>query len=309
MRETPVTFPSGDLTLAGTLATPEGTGPRPAALLVSGSGPIDRDGNHKRLRLDIQRQLAAALAEAGVATFRYDKRGAGASEGSFLATGFWDNVDDTAAALAALRAQPGVAGDRVVVVGHSEGALVATALAGRGTPLAGLVLLSPTARPGEETLRWQARAVEPSVPPVVRGILRLMRTDFATQVSKNHQKLKATRTDVARIGGRRLNARWHREFLAYDPRADLATITAPVLALTGDHDVQVPPEDLETLSALVPGDVEATLVPDLNHLLRHQTGTPTLKSYKTDVRRPVDPRVTALVTSWVGRRVAPDPAA
>ncbi|KAE8763659.1 alpha/beta hydrolase [Georgenia thermotolerans] len=304
MRETTLTFPSGDLTLAGTVAVPEGAGPWPAALLVSGSGPIDRDGNHKRLRLDIQRQLAAALADAGAATLRYDKRGAGQSGGSFLATGFWDNVDDAAAALAALRSQAGVDADRVLVVGHSEGALVATALAGRGTPLAGLVLLSPAARPGEETLRWQAHALEPSLPAVLRGVFRLMRTDFVAQVSKNHRKIKATRTDVAWVGGQRLNARWFREFLAYDPRADLATITAPVLAATGDHDVQVPPEDLETLAALVPGDVETVLVPDLNHILRHQTGTPTLKTYKTDVRHPVDPRVNELLTSWVTRRVA-----
>ncbi|GAA1625496.1 alpha/beta hydrolase family protein [Georgenia ruanii] len=303
MRETTLTFPSGALTLAATLAVPEGAGPWPAALLVSGSGPIDRDGNHKSLRLDIQRQLAVALAEAGVATLRYDKRGAGASQGDFLRAGFWDNVDDAGAALAALRGQGGVDADRVLVVGHSEGALVATALAGRGTPLAALVLLSPTARPGEETLRWQARAVEPSLPTLVRGVLRLLRIDFAAQVSKNHRKIKATRTDVARIGGRRLNARWHREFLAYDPRTDLGTITAPVLALTGDHDVQVPPEDLQTLAGLVPGDVETVLVPDLNHILRHQAGTPTLKTYRTDVRHPVDPRVTELVASWVARRV------
>jgi uncharacterized protein len=302
MTETDLTFTSGGLTLAGTLRRPAGaTAPVPAVVLVSGSGPIDRDGNAKRLRLDIQRQLAVALADAGIASLRYDKRGAGRSEGSFLEAGFWDNVDDADAALGALRGQPGI--DQVIVLGHSEGALIATALAGRGVDAAGFVLLSPAARPGEDVLVWQATAIAPTLPRFVRLVLRLLRTDLTKQVRKNHVKLKATTTDVARIGGQRHNARWFREFMAYDPATDLARITAPVLALAGGKDLQAPPADLTRIAELVPG-ARTVLVEDLNHILRPTAGPATLSTYRKDVARPVDPRVTAAVLEW-GAQVVP----
>lgn len=304
MPESTLTFRSADLTLAGTLTLPGVAQPVPGVVLVTGSGPIDRDGNHKKLPLAVSAQLAAALTAGGVASLRYDKRGVGASEGTFLAAGLDDNVDDAAAAVEALRAQPAVDPDRIVVVGHSEGALIATALAARGVPLAGVVLLAGAARSGEEVLRWQADQLGPTLPAPVRWVLRLMRTDLPTQVRKNHAKIKATTTDVARVGPQRINARWHREFMAYDPAADLGALTASVLALTGAKDLQAPPDDLEVIARLVPGEVQTELVADLSHILRTQDGAPSLKSYRADARRPVDARVLDLVVSWVRRTTA-----
>ncbi|SEL02238.1 Serine aminopeptidase, S33 [Blastococcus sp. DSM 46786] len=95
-------------------------------LLASGSGPIDRDSNHRRARFD-------------VASLRYDKRGVGGSPGDWRAAGLHDNVDDLGAALDALRARPEVDPARVLLAGHSEGAILAAALAARGAPVAGLV--------------------------------------------------------------------------------------------------------------------------------------------------------------------------
>lgn len=305
MRETAVTVTSSGATLSGTLTLPVGDGPFPAALLVPGSGPIDRDSNHKRQRLEVTRSLAVALAGAGVASLRYDKRGVGASEGDFLRAGFLENADDVEAALGTLASSPGIDADRVVVVGHSEGALLATIVASRSELPAGVILLSPSATPGEELLRWQARQLAPSLPAPVRLLLRVLPGDLESRVARNHERIKATTEDVARIGGARLNARWHREFMAYDPRPDLARLTVPVLAVTGGKDLQTDPADLATVASLIAGPVETHEVPDVSHLLRHQPGRASLAAYKEELRRPVDPRVLDLVTAWVARLLAP----
>lgn len=342
MTDTTLRFRSGEHTLVGTLSLPDGEGPFAAALLVPGSGPVDRDSNHKRMRLDITRQLAVALNQAGIATLRYDKRGVGESSGDFLRAGFRDNIDDAGAALAALAQAPGVDASRVVVVGHSEGALLATAVAAQATEtggdaghetgpapaggggsatgaglatggapatgaaprLVGVVLLSGSATPGEELLSWQAAQIAPTLPAPVRLLLRLLRTDLERKVAKNHARIKATTTDVARVDGARLNARWTREFMAYDPRADLARITAPVLAITGSKDLQTRPADLAVIARTVRGPVETHEVPDLNHILRPAAGPATLSSYRKDVRQPVDRRVLDLVVGWTRRTVA-----
>ncbi len=117
--------------LAGTLTLPDAPAPVPAVLLAAGSGPLDRDSNHRRLRFDVTRALAHALAEGGLASLRYDKRGVGGSPGDWRAAGLYDNVDDLARARDALAARPEVDPGRIVLAGHSEGAVLAAALAGR----------------------------------------------------------------------------------------------------------------------------------------------------------------------------------
>ena len=302
MRELQVQVP-GEPPLAGTLTLPDSPRPAPAVLLASGSGPLDRDSNHRRARFDVSRQLAHALAAAGLASLRYDKRGLGGTPGDWRAAGFTDNVDDLGRALETLAARPEVDAGRVLLAGHSEGALLAAAVGSRadgqlGVPVAGLALLAMSATPGEELLRWQARRIAPTLPAPVRGLLRLLRIDLEAKVAANHARIKATTTDVARIGGARLNARWHREFLAHDPRVDLARIAVPVLALTGDEDLQVPADDLAVLAATVPGPVEVHRVPDLTHTLRRQVRAPSMRRYREELRRPVDPEVLATVVAW-----------
>jgi pimeloyl-ACP methyl ester carboxylesterase len=308
VRELPLQVP-GEPALAGTLTLPDTPLPAPAVLLAAGSGPIDRDSNHRRARFDVTRQLAHALAEGGLASLRYDKRGVGESPGDWRTAGLHDNVDDLARALDALAARPEVDADRLLVAGHSEGAVLAAALAGRedGRPaahVAGVVLLAVSAAPGEELLRWQARQIAPTLPAPVRGLLRLMRTDLEAKVAANHARIKATTTDVARIGGARVNARWMREFMAHDPRADLARLGVPVLALTGEKDLQVPAAALDVLAAVVPGPVEVHRVPDLTHTLRRQPGRASLRAYRAELRRPVDPEVLATVVDWCRRVTA-----
>ncbi|RBQ06123.1 alpha/beta hydrolase [Micromonospora sp. LHW51205] len=295
----PLVVDSGEQRLSGTLTLPDGAGGHPVALLLPGSGPINRDGDHRRLPLGIQRHLAAALAGAGIAVARYDRRGVGESTGEFLRTGFFDNVDDAAAVFAALRDDPAVDAGRMFLVGHSEGALTAVALAARGVPVAGLVLLSAPGRSGAEVLRWQAGRLLPTLPAPVRLVLRLTRTDLVAKVARNHEKILATDKDVAWVGGQRLNARWFREFLRYDPRPDLARVDAPILALTGDKDLQTDPADLPVIAAHAGGPVQTTVLPDVTHVLRRQPGPPSLRAYRDEAKQPLDPSVVEPVLSWL----------
>ncbi|SFE56370.1 alpha/beta hydrolase family protein [Blastococcus tunisiensis] len=297
MRELPVQIP-GEPPLAGTLTLPEDGLPAPAVVIASGSGPLDRDSNHRRARFDVARQLAGSLAAGGLASLRYDKRGVGASPGDWRTVGLHDNVDDLGRARDVLAARDEVDASRILLAGHSEGAILATALAARGVPVTGLVLLSMSAAPGAELLRWQARTIGPTLPRPVRALLRLLRVDLEKKVAANHDRIRATTADVARIGGARINARWHREFLAHDPREDLRRLTVPVLALTGEKDLQVDPAHLTTIRATVPAEVTAAVVPDLTHTLRRQPGRPSMGAYRKELRKPVDPAVLTTVVGW-----------
>jgi hypothetical protein len=297
MDQLPLHVP-GEHPLNGTLTLPDGGLPAPAVVIASGSGPLDRDSNHRRARFDVARQLALALAAGGLASLRYDKRGVGESPGDWRTAGLYDNVDDLGRARDALATRPEVDPQRILLAGHSEGAILAAALAARGVPTAGVVLLSTSAAPGEALLRWQVRQVTPTLPAPVRALLRMFRVDLEKKVAANHDRIRATTTDVARIGGARINARWTREFMAHDPRNDLRRITVPVLALTGEKDLQVDPADLGVIAATVPGGVDTVRVPAVSHTLRRQPGSPSLGAYKKELREPVDPDVLGSVVRW-----------
>ena len=297
MDQLPLHVP-GEHPLNGTLTLPDGGLPAPAVVIASGSGPLDRDSNHRRARFDVARQLAHALAAGGLASLRYDKRGVGESPGDWRTAGLYDNVDDLGRARDALATRPEVDPQRILLAGHSEGAILAAALAARGVPTAGVVLLSTSAAPGEALLRWQVRQVTPTLPAPVRALLRMFRVDLEKKVAANHDRIRATTTDVARIGGARINARWTREFMAHDPRNDLRRITVPALALTGEKDLQVDPADLGVIAATVPGGVDTVRVPDVSHTLRRQPGSPSLGAYKKELREPVDPDVLGSVVRW-----------
>jgi len=305
--ETEVSVAAGGARLAGTLTLPSGV-PVAAALLVPGSGPVDRDSDHPRMRLGVTRELAHALAAAGVASLRYDKRGVGRSSGDFLSAGLGDNMTDAAVALAALRER--LPGAPVVVVGHSEGAMIATRLAADESDLAGAVLIAAPAVVGEQMLAWQTQQIVSTLPRFARGILRLLHIDLAAKQRRNVERLRGSTTDVIRLEGRRVNAKWHRELIAHDPAADLGRIRVPVLAITGDHDLQVDPDDLDRIAAMVPAPVEIERPDRLTHLLRRDVGdTASFAAYRSLVRQPVDEELLERVAGWVAARGRDAPGA
>ena len=284
--------------LAGTLTLPAGPGPHPAVLCLPGSGRVDRDSNAGRVRMDLGVPLATALARRGIASLRYDRRGVGATPGDWHAVGFLDNRMDAAAVLRALRAREEIRQDAVGVLGHSEGAVHAMWLGANADPAA-VVMLAGYARPGEEAVRWQGARLAATLPRVVRPLLPVLRRVATRQLAR----LAATTTDSARIGGVRVNARWWREQLAHDPRPDLARITAPVLAVTGDKDVQVDAADLDVIASLVPGGADTRRVPGLTHVLRRTDGPATPLSYRRLLRDPVDTELLTDVARWLADRL------
>ena len=301
--EREIVFRSQGLRLAGTLTIPDAAAEGvPAALLISGSGPLDRDSNHKGTRLDVMRQIAVGLADSGIASLRYDRRGIAGSDGDYMSAGLWDNLEDARAALAGLRTRPELDPERIVVIGHSEGAIHAAHLAAEVPGLAGAVLLAGPAQPGRQVLQWQGAQVHDSLPGPLRKVMGWVRFDMQRMQTKSLDKMEATTTDVARIQGSKVNAKWFREFLACDPADALRAIEVPVLALTGDKDIQVDPGDITAMATLIDGDFTGSVVPDMTHLLRHQTGSASLLRYRSQLTQPVDPRVIVMISDWIKAR-------
>jgi uncharacterized protein len=98
-----------------------------------------------------------------------------------------------------------------------------------------------------------------------------------------------------------VNARWTRDFVAYDPARVLAKVSVPVLAITGGHDLQVPPSDVQVMGQLVQGPFEGHVVADLSHLLRQDPDSIGPRGYRRQTRQPMSPEVLRLITDWVTR--------
>lgn len=297
MTDTDVSIPSDGLSLRGTLRV-VGSSPGPAALLISGSGPIDRNSNSKRLPINVMGQIASQFTADGIASLRYDKRGVGESEGDYLTAGLHDNIADARAALEVLRARPEVDARRIVVIGHSEGALIASDLAS-DDQLAGVALLAGAARNGHDVLRWQARQLAPTLPKLVQWLMKLLRQDLVRTQTKRLERIETSTDDVIRIQLIKLNAKWFREFMAFEPTEGLQRATVPVLAITGSKDLQVDPANIGTMERVIPTPFAGHVVGGVTHLLRHEPGPASVRTYKKQVRQPLDPRVTELLTEWV----------
>jgi uncharacterized protein len=303
-----VKFDSGGVALAGTYL--EAEHPIAAALVITGSGKTDRDSDAALalgmlMRIGVTRFVAEALQSAGVSSLRYDKRGVGQSGGDYYRAGMTERLADARAALEWLRNRSG--GLPLIAIGHSEGTFYAARLAADGA-VAGAVLLSGPVHTGGEVLAWQTRQLAGTFPASTRLILRLLRTDVVKAQRKNQDKVMASTADVLRVQGQKVNARWARDFVTYDPAPVLARITVPVLAITGGHDLQVPPDDVEAMRGLVKGPFEGHVAGDLSHLLRPDPQKIGLRGYRRAGRQPVSSEVLDLMTSWVQQYWGPAPA-
>ena len=149
-----VAVTNGPVRLAGTLTVPQGAAPFPLVVMITGSGPQNRDEDI--LGFKIFQVIADRLARQGIAVYRYDDRGVGGSTGNLASATTPDFAGDALAALAALKSRSEVDAKRIGMLGHSEGATVAAIAASRSADVSFVVLLAPPGARGEDMLRQQA---------------------------------------------------------------------------------------------------------------------------------------------------------
>ena len=255
-----VSVDGGKAPLYGSLMTPAKARPGPAVLLIAGSGPTDRDGNSAIAgnRPASLKLIAQGLAAAGVPSLRYDKRAIGKSAPALMREEdlrFTTAVDDAVLFARLLKAQPGVT--CVIILGHSEGSLIA-ALAAQKSPTCGVIEVDGPGRPLGVVLHEQIAAG--GLPPGLTADAQAALSD-----------LEHGRT-TANIPG--LESMFRPSVQPYlisqltiDPADTLAHVKAPVLILQGENDLQVSMADARRLSAARP-DAKLVLLPGANHVLK-----------------------------------------
>jgi len=304
MQEHEIRFKSGEIDLAGTLALPSSNGPFPAVLFITGSGPIDRNENHKKLHLNIFDDISHYLAENGIASLRYDKRGTGDSQGDYWKTGFYDNSQDALAALQYLKLQNNIQKENIFILGHSEGALQAMRLTGAGTEVAGIILLAGGAQSGEAILKWQAIQIAKGLKGINGWFIKILHIDISKAQQKQIDRIKKSKQDYFRSQlVAKINAKWFREFMDYNPAEDLQRITVPVLAINGSKDIQIDSSDLDRMANLIKAPFEPHLIPNMTHLLRIEEGDAAISKYKKELKKPLEPMVLEIVLQWMQRRI------
>lgn len=306
-----------DVRLAGTLTSPRGRGPFPAVLLITGSGPQDRDEtvfDHKPFLV-----LADALTRRGIAVLRVDDRGVGGSSRGRQHPTTADFATDVEAGLAWLRRRNDIDPSRIGLIGHSEGSLTATMIASRDQAVAFALLWAGSGVSGQQLLVEQARALSLSsgasqetaqnVAELQRAVLEavIAEPDVA-RLRTSLSRITASR-GVAPIGedaARALSSPWYRHFLTFDPAPALRNVRVPVLALLGGRDVQVPADqNAPVLRAALGSNRGATVevLPGLNHLFQTaQTGAP--DEYGS-IDETIAPFALARMVDWVVEKAAP----
>ncbi|AHL75134.1 alpha/beta hydrolase [Stutzerimonas stutzeri] len=244
--------------LHGSLLLPKSHEPLPVALLIAGSGPTDRDGNNPMGRNDSLKRLAQALARRGMASLRYDKRGVGRSLAAApderqLSVDRY--VADAVAWTRLLKADPRFS--KVVLIGHSEGALIAS-LAEPLVKPAALISIAGSGQPIDLLLREQLQGRLP--PPLLATAQYLI------------DELKAGRTheqvpEPLQVLFRPSVQPYLITLFGQDPARALANTTAPALLIQGTHDIQVGRDDAYALQR-AREDAELVLIPGMNHVLR-----------------------------------------
>lgn len=254
----------GDLALPGTLAMPEGDRPFPAVVLVHGSGPQDRDstiGPNRPLR-----DIAHGLAERGIATLRYDKR----TRVHPIAVAFDPDLDvdreatdDAVAAVAALRATPGIDPRRVFVFGHSLGAMLTPRIVQRAEGAAGGIMFAASSRSMLDLIPEQMERMGR-----LQGVDPAASTDRLDAINGLIARLRAGEDAADAAGILGAPAAYLRSADALEPVADARALRQPLLILHAGRDIQVTDVDWQDWVDAFAGDPRVTLkrYPELGHL-------------------------------------------
>lgn len=322
------------IALDGTLSVPHGDGPFACAVLVTGSGPQDRDESlmgHRPFAV-----IADHLARHGIAVLRYDDRGVGKSKGKFTGATTDDFAGDALAAVEFAKSRTELDPTKLGIIGHSEGGLIAPMCAAQSKDVAFIVLLAGTGLSGAELMpiqgelialasgtaladaEEQARDSESIFALIVAGkgdeevraairaiaIRQLKSADETKDMSDEDLDKRADA--AARESAAQLLAPWFKRFLMLDPRVNLRQVKCPVLAINGEKDFQVPPK--QNLSSIEKAlaeagneDVTVRELPGLNHLFQTcTTGSPLEYG---DIEETFAPAALELVSAWIRKRV------
>jgi uncharacterized protein len=321
--------PKAKIKLAGTLTLPPGKGPFPAALLITGSGPQDRDETilgHKPFLV-----LADYLTRRGVAVLRVDDRGVAKSTGAFAGATSGDFAEDVEAGVEFLKRRPDINALQIGLIGHSEGGVIAPMVAARSKDIAFIVMMAGTGLTGEEILYLQGQAILKAMgaPPAALARQKAIQQaifegakhekDNKEAEKKIHQTLDGIfakfsapeRQQIEKSKGsldaqiKSVLSPWFRFFLTYNPATALQKVRCPVLALNGEKDTQVTPkENMESIArALKDGgnkDYTVKMLPNLNHLFQTcKTGAP---AEYGKIEETLAPSALQLIGDWIVKR-------
>lgn len=271
-----VSIPGGQAPIYGTLAWPAGTDRVDAVLIVPGSGPVDGDGNAPatNLRTDMFRMLAKDLAEAGFGSLRIDKRFAGRSKAAGPAeidVTIDLFVDDAARWAAFLAKEPRTR--RLFLLGHSQGALVASLVAAKMRP-AGLVLVAGAGQPIGRVVRQQIASPSLGFSPMLR--------EEAEKVLRQLERGKTVPEPLLPLMAlfRPTVQPFLISWLRHDPVAVLAKLDVPTLVVQGTTDLQLAVQDARRLAQARPG-IRLALVEGMNHVLKAAPRAPAASNVAT----------------------------
>jgi len=314
------------ITFAGTLTIPEGNKTFPAVVLVTGSGPQNRDEEilgHKPFLV-----IADYLTRNGIAVLRYDDRGVGKSKGVFSTSTTADFSQDAEAAFMFLMADKRIDAKKVGIIGHSEGGIIAPMVAARNKQVAFIVMLAGPGLKGQDILLQQsvliskadtipeseiktntalnkkmyAIAIKEKDDKKAAEKMRLLIEDYwKTMNPETMKKFGMDKKELIQSVYQILTP-WFRYFLKTDPSKYLVKVKCPVLAVDGSKDLQVPPvQDLEAIKKYLTkaGNKNFTTkeFEGLNHLFQHtQTGSP---SEYMDIEETFAPEVLDYMGKWI----------
>jgi len=326
-----VKFSNSDagIELAGTLTLPEGDGPFPAVVLISGSGPQDRNEEllgHKPFLV-----ISDYLTRQGIAVLRYDDRGFGESSGEFSTATTEDFATDAWAAVQYLQTRNEIDNSNIGLIGHSEGGLVAPIVAAEHSEVAFIILLAGPGVPGAEVIIAQSEAAQRALG--IQGDVIELTKSFNEQVfsivlsesvddvaqakimeviealsDEDRQRLGISNEAVAQQISQ-WTSDWFRFFLAYDPAPTLERVSVPVLVLNGSKDLQVlATQNLGPIEEALKrgGNTQYEIIEydNLNHLFQHsETGAPTEYG---QIEETFAPHVLEKMGRWILERVSSD---
>ena len=305
---------SANITLAGTLTLPKQKGKFPAVILISGSGPQNRDEEvfgHKPFLV-----LADKLTRNGIAVLRYDDRGTAESTGDFTSATSADFATDVESALKYLKSRKEIHKKKIGLLGHSEGGLIAPLVANRNKDVDFIVLLAGPGVTGERILLAQQELIGKasgfsdekltSNAKINQGAFNMIKN------AESQEQLVADLTNYFKENGipegeiptivSQSTSPWMKHFLTYDPSVVLQQVNCPVLALNGANDLQVPAkENLEAIEqALKTGGNKCVTIqelPGLNHFFQEsKTGLP---SEYANIEQTISPKVLDKITKWI----------